>query len=201
MLREQVRALIESVDAAACLVSTPEGMVLLERIAPDAFHVTLFGAGHVGQALAASLGLLPCRVTWVDDRDGQFPATIPANVSVVTSAAPPLEVAQAPTGSFFLVMTHSHAIDQDICEEILRRDDFAYCGLIGSGTKRAMFERRLAQRGIPRERLSRLTCPIGIPGIRGKEPAVIAAAVVAQLLQVREAALAGPVGAISAAAL
>jgi xanthine dehydrogenase accessory factor len=70
-----------------------------------------------------------------------------------------------------------------ISEAILRRGDFGFFGLIGSRTKRTRFERRLRDRGIPEAQLARMTCPIGVPGIGGKEPEVLAVAVVAQLLQ------------------
>ena len=94
------------------------------------------------------------------------------------------EVRHAPPGAFYLVLTHQHDLDLRITEAILRRGDFAYLGLIGSKTKRERFMHRFEERGIVPELLARLTCPIGVPGIDGKEPEVIAAAVVAQLLQV-----------------
>jgi xanthine dehydrogenase accessory factor len=191
-LRDPARALFETPQRGATVVPRGDGLVLLDRIAPVDFHVMLFGAGHVGQAIVALLGTLPCRVTWVDAREMQFPAVLPANVTVRWCDDPPAEVDTAEPGTAFLVMTHSHALDQDVCERILRRGDFAYLGLIGSATKRALFERRLGDRGIAREQLARLTCPIGIPGVRGKEPAVIAVAVAAQLLQVREQVAAAP---------
>jgi xanthine dehydrogenase accessory factor len=91
-------------------------------------------------------------------------------------------------------MTHSHALDFDLGEAILARGDFCYFGLIGSRTKRRSFEQRLARRGVDAGILARMTCPIGVPGVHGKEPEVIAVAVAAQLLQLRrrEAALAQP---------
>jgi xanthine dehydrogenase accessory factor len=145
----------------------------------------LFGAGHVGRALVALLAGIPCHVTWVDERESEFPADVPANVSVVVTDMPESEVAAAPTGAYFLVMTHSHPLDQALAEAILRRGDFAYFGLIGSKSKRRQFERRMAARGIPAEHFSDMTCPIGVAGITGKEPATIAVAVAAQLLQVK----------------
>lgn len=191
-LRDAARTLLESSDADASTVffpgaeGTPEGGVLLERIGPEPFRVEVFGAGHVGQALIRVLAGLPCRVRWIDEREAQFPAGIPDNVSVLSVDVPAAEVGTAPAGAWFLVMTHSHALDQDICERVMRRGDFSYLGLIGSKTKRAQFERRLVERGIAREQLGRLTCPIGIPSIRGKEPGVIAVAVAAQLLEMRQ---------------
>ena len=95
------------------------------------------------------------------------------------------EVAAAPRDAYFLVMTHSHPLDEALSECILRRGDFAYFGLIGSVSKRRQFEKRLEARGMPRDRLATMTCPIGVPGITGKEPEVIAIAVAAEMLQIR----------------
>ena len=94
------------------------------------------------------------------------------------------EVATAPPGAFYLVLTHSHALDMALSHAILQRGDFGFFGLIGSKTKRARFEHRLLERGIAPGALQRMVCPIGLPGINGKEPEVIAVAVVAQLLGV-----------------
>lgn len=151
---------------------------------PD-FHVVLFGAGHVGRAVVRALGGLGCRITWIDARDDAFPAEAADGVLRVVSDAPEGEVAAAPPGAYFLVMTHSHAQDEAIAERILARGDFAYFGLIGSVAKRRQFEKRMEARGMPRSRFAGMTCPIGIAGITGKEPAVIAIAVAAELLQVR----------------
>ena len=79
-------------------------------------------------------------------------------------------------------MTHSHELDEDICFEVMKRDDFAWLGLIGSVTKRRRFEQRLVKRGIKSEKLQRLVCPIGLSGIDGKQPATIALSLVAQLM-------------------
>ncbi|MBY4895718.1 xanthine dehydrogenase accessory protein XdhC [Cupriavidus sp. AU9028] len=161
-----------------------------ERIAPDEMHVVLFGAGHVGQALVRVLGTLPCSVQWVDERDTLFPPGCEANIATEATDTPEAVVDQAPPGSYFLVMTHSHALDERLCERILRRRDFAFFGLIGSKTKRARFEHRLTERGIDPARLAEMTCPIGVTGITDKAPAMIAVAIVAQLLQVRDRRLA-----------
>jgi xanthine dehydrogenase accessory factor len=157
----------------------------VEVVRPSDFAIVLFGAGHVGRALVRLLAGLPCRVAWVDSRDAIFPPDVPANVQCVATDAPEAEAAAAPPGAFFLVMTHSHALDERLVEAILARGDFAYCGLIGSRAKRRRFELRLEARGTPRERLASITCPIGVPGVEGKEPGVIAIAVAAELLQIR----------------
>lgn len=147
------------------------------------FRLQLYGAGHVGRAIARLLEGIDCRVQWIDERDSEFPA-VPSAPHIERVCVEPVEaeVAQASAGSCFLVLTHSHDLDLRITEAILRRGDFAYLGLIGSATKRARFVHRFAQRGIAAAVLARITCPIGVPGVVGKEPEVIAVAVVAQLL-------------------
>ena len=157
------------------------------------FTLQLYGAGHVGRAIVRLLDALPCQVTWIDERGAEFPAA-PSAAHIQRLFVEPVEaeVRNAPAGAFYLVLTHSHDLDQAITEAILRRGDFGYLGLIGSATKRARFLHRFEARGVPAESLARLTCPIGLPGIPGKQPELIALAVVAQLLQVAAAKLPSP---------
>lgn len=161
--------------------------LLFERVAPPAWRVALFGAGHVGTALVGLLAGLECRVDWIDERADAFPEALPGNVRRVVSEAPEEEVAGLPAGADLLVMTHSHPLDLRIVEAALRRTDLRLVGLIGSTTKRARFLARLAHRGFPPEAVARLTCPVGLPGVGGKRPAEIAIAVAAQLLQLEAA--------------
>lgn len=190
-----------AIAAARVLLDTPNGARVLQcsddreeeeafffdPITPPDFEIVLFGAGHVGRALVAVLANIDCRITWVDGRDDAFPALVPANVEVVATDAPEAEIARAAPRSFFLVLTHDHALDERLSEQILRRADYAYFGLIGSLSKRRQFERRLQARGIAAESIATMTCPIGSSGIAGRAPGVIAVAVAAQLLQRREA--------------
>jgi xanthine dehydrogenase accessory factor len=164
--------------------------VYLDPVPVADFEIVLFGAGHVGRALVRVLAALPCHVTWVDAREEEFPRDVPANVTVACTDVPEAEVNAAPAGSHFLVMTHSHALDEALAERILKRNDFAYFGLIGSLAKRRQFERRMQRRGMPAARFAAMTCPIGVAGIPGKEPAMIAIAVAAELLQARAKAVA-----------
>lgn len=157
---------------------------LVDAVRAPTAHLVLFGAGHVGAAIVRLLGSLPCRVTWVDEREDIFPDSVPANVRIEATDTPEAIAATAPAGTSFLVMTHSHALDQRLCAAILARLDAGWFGLIGSLTKRRQFEHRLRARGLD---ATRMVCPIGVPGIAGKQPAVIAIAVVAQLLSVWEA--------------
>jgi len=91
-------------------------------------------------------------------------------------------VEKAGAGCIFVVMSHSHTLDEEICHAILQRDDFRFLGLIGSATKRKRFVHRLRQRGIAKDQLERLVCPIGLAGIHGKQPATIALSLAAQLM-------------------
>ena len=166
---------------------------LADACRAPAARLYLFGAGHVGTAIVRAMSALPCQITWIDERDDMFPASLPANVTVELTDTPEALVAAAPDDASYLVTTHSHALDQALAEAILRRERIGWFGLIGSATKRVQFERRLQQRGIATARLADMVCPIGIPGINGKEPAVIAIAVAAQLLLVWQAMAAKPI--------
>jgi len=158
----------------------------IEPVPPPELDVVLFGAGHVGTALAEVLATLPCSLTWIDSRGHLFPDVPLPNVRTEIVQEPETAVEDCPRGAFYLVMTHSHQRDFDICERILVRGDFAYCGLIGSRAKRRSCEKKLRLKGITETMLNRLTCPIGVAGIGGKRPAEIAVAAAAEVLQVRE---------------
>lgn len=167
------------------------GSQALELSGPDAFSesfgvagtpLMVFGAGHVGKALIYALAPLPFEVTWVDSREGIFPEDLPSNTRALNPAAPPQVLAQAAPGSMIVIMTHSHALDLELVAAALGTPFCTFVGLIGSQSKCARFRKRLRDRGIPGDAVERLVCPIGIPGITGKQPAVIAASVAAQLL-------------------
>lgn len=151
-------------------------------------HIALFGGGHVGWALVQTLARLPLRVSWVDSRDGIFPESLPAHVCAEFSEPVHQAVATLATGSHVLVMSFSHAEDLDVVAACLMRQrvqaDLPFIGMIGSKTKWAAFRHRLQARGFSEEELAQVTCPIGLPGIHGKAPEVIALAVAAQLLLV-----------------
>ena len=149
--------------------------------------VALFGGGHVGHALARTLASLPFFLTWIDSRDGVFPAAVPAQVCCEHSEPVQAAVAALAPQSRVLIMSFSHAEDLDILAACLQRQrakaDLPYIGLIGSKTKWATFRHRLEARGFLEAELAHVTSPIGVAGITGKQPAVIAVAVAAQLLQ------------------
>jgi xanthine dehydrogenase accessory factor len=151
--------------------------------------VALFGGGHVGHALVQVLARLPFSLRWIDSRDGVFPESLPGGVVCEHSDPVQAAVADLPPASRVLIMSFSHAEDLDIVAACLLRQrkqgDLPYIGLIGSKTKWATFRHRLEARGFTAAELGHVTSPIGVPGIVGKEPEVIAVAVAAQLLQAR----------------
>jgi xanthine dehydrogenase accessory factor len=156
---------------------------LLERLDDALPPLWLYGAGHVGQALARILVDLPLRLTWIDSRAGQFPAELADRARILSDIDPVDSVAAAPSGTRFLVLTHSHPLDYALCVAILRRGDFSWAGLIGSKSKAARFRSRFARDGIEARAVARLVCPIGIGGIASKWPAAIAVGVAAQVLR------------------
>jgi xanthine dehydrogenase accessory factor len=159
-------------------------VLLVEPFLAAPWHVWIFGAGHVGKALVHHLAGLPARVVLVDGRAGEFPAALPANARAQHEPHAEDAVADVPPGAMALVMTHSHDLDLALVERLLRRADLAYVGLIGSATKRARFEARLAAKGIAADRL---VCPVGDASAGDKHPHAIAITVAAQLLAVRAA--------------
>lgn len=157
------------------------------RLQPALQPVALFGGGHVGHALMAVLARLPFALTWIDSRDGVFSQDLPPGVTCDHSDPPQSSVSGLAAQSFVLIMSFSHAEDLDVLAACLQRQreraDLPYIGLIGSKTKWATFRSRLRARGYTDAELAHVTSPIGIPGVLGKQPEVIAVAVAAQLLQ------------------
>ncbi len=161
-----------------------EDLRLLETLQRSRPPLHIFGAGHVGQALVRLLGdLAMFEITWIDPRAELLPGGLPAEVHAVVSEAPAQLASAAPPGTRFVVMTHDHGLDYELCRAILRREDAFWLGLIGSASKSARFRSRLLREGLPEAAVSRLHCPIGIPGIASKLPAALAIAIAAQLLQ------------------
>ena len=156
--------------------------VFLDVVNTTGLNIAVFGAGHVGSAVVTTLSGLDAQIRWVDSRAGVFEA-VPVDVRAIETQHPVDEVAAMPPAAFYLVMTHSHGMDFDICQAVLAREDAAYCGLIGSRSKRRQFEKRFHSEEADQVLLDQLTCPIGIDGIRGKTPKEIAIAVAAEILQ------------------
>ncbi|MBB4003299.1 xanthine dehydrogenase accessory protein XdhC [Aurantimonas endophytica] len=172
----RVRLAIRRADAA--LMATMLADEETRRLARPA--VLIFGAGHTGRALAAALALLPLNVRLIDSRPGTLEG-VPDAVTAVAAALPEAEIADAPAGAAYLVMTHAHSLDFMLTAAALARGDAAYVGMIGSATKRERFRRQLEAEGRGPD-IARLTLPIGGPALRDKRPEVIAALTAAEIL-------------------
>ncbi|WEX75523.1 xanthine dehydrogenase accessory protein XdhC [Sinorhizobium numidicum] len=144
-------------------------------------HVYIFGAGHVGNALATALSLVPVRTVLVDTREHELSGVDTPGIETCLTAMPEAVVRDAPPDSAFVVLTHDHALDFLIATEALGREDACYVGMIGSKTKRATFKRWLSHEINQPKLLDRLVCPIG-GAIKDKRPAVIAALAAAEII-------------------
>ncbi len=144
-------------------------------------QVTLFGAGHVGRALAVALKPLPVTTLVVETRQAELDE-LPDGIERRLVAMPEALIAELPPGSFVLILTHDHALDFLIAREALARSDLAYVGMIGSATKRATFAHWLAREGGAPSLMERLTLPVGGTAVKDKRPEVIAAMTAAEIL-------------------
>lgn len=171
-----------------------EVTLLFERL-PVVPAVAIFGVGHVGLELARILARQEIELHLVDTRAGQLAAE---RLAVLDDAVAELHVHQVPMlpevvldelppGCHVLIMTHDHAEDIALCDAVLRRDDVGWVGLIGSAGKWARFRRRLAEDGHPPDMIAKISTPIGLPDIAGKEPATIALGIAADLVRRFEA--------------
>lgn len=156
--------------------------LLFEAYAPQRLPTLLFGAGHVGRALAPLLASLPLDVQWIDERDAEFPEHRPARVNVQCDVDPLEVLEKAPVGAAYVIMTHNHPLDYALTEAALRRGDASFIGVIGSNSKARRFRLRLAHRGFAEEQIAAVHCPVGLREVPGKQPAEIAIAVAAQLI-------------------
>ena len=166
------------------------GFVITEQFGELRRRLYLYGAGHVGRALVMALAPLPFDVQWIDNRPNAFPTYAPENVTCIAPTNPLQPLLDCPEGCLVWIMSHSHALDLEVADAALRNSAVAHVGLIGSATKRARFEKRLQDAGVPETRIKGMMCPIGVAGIRSKEPASIALSAAAQLQILHEQLLA-----------
>jgi len=153
---------------------------LIETLQETSRPFWIYGAGHIGRALVETLQGLPFDITWIDTARNRFPTNIPVHVTALVAANPADVVHHAPTNAQHLILTYSHALDFELCHQVLSRD-FTSLGVIGSATKRARFTKRLRALGHSDAQITRMICPIGNRAL-GKTPKAIAVGVVADLL-------------------
>lgn len=158
----------------------PEQMLLQDDLAAPELSVVLCGAGHVGRAVSRLLSELPVRLIWLDNRPEVFPVACPEHITTLQGG---VELISAmPADACWLVMTDSDLLDFCWVEQILQRGDARYVGLLGSHSKLASFNLRLMG-SLPLGQIASIRCPVGIAGIDSRQPAAVAIAVVAELLQ------------------
>ncbi|WP_105901670.1 xanthine dehydrogenase accessory protein XdhC [Vibrio gangliei] len=184
LLKGENKTHIERFNLGARLGQCCGGMATLsfEPIGLNQHHLVLFGAGHVAKALVNIVQTLPFKITWIDEREAEFPSQLPPNVNKLVSDDPVGEIKHLPANCYYLVMTHNHQLDFDLAREILTQDRFSYFGMIGSQTKRKKFDLRLAHRGFSQDSIEKMQCPIGISMVKGKHPAEIAVSVAGELI-------------------
>lgn len=166
-----------------------EVTLLLEPVFPARPAVAIFGAGHVGWALVTVLGTLPLDIHLIDSRATTLEQAATLELATLHkhhAPVPESALDELPASAHLLVLTHDHAEDIAILDAALRREAWGFIGLIGSSAKWAHFRRRLLEQGHNEATLSRVTTPIGLPGVPGKSPQTIAIATAAQLLGVLE---------------
>ena len=167
-------------------IPIPEVRRVSETIRPTLPRLVIFGAGHVGQAVARAFAPLPFHLDWLASREDLRPEASGTRATILTEDELQEAVEAAPADTLFAIFTHSHDLDYRLTRAVLARGDFRYLGLIGSRTKRARFESRLRDDGVADADLARLVCPIGVAELKSKAPAVIAVSLAAQLLQLTE---------------
>jgi len=156
---------------------------LKEQIINQNQNLYIFGAGHVANALLSKLDGVGFNIFIIDSREN-FISKINADfVFPILAKDHTIIIKNSPSKSFYLVLTHSHQLDLSICDSILKKNDFTFIGLIGSKTKKIRFKKRLIEIGHNENSIDKIECPIGIQGIEGKEPDVIAISIIARLLE------------------
>lgn len=157
--------------------------VLFEVFVNDKMQLDIYGAGHVAQALIPILAQLPMRIRWIDSRADIFPPQIPENVEKIIDEEPTAQVKLASKNSAFLILTHTHQLDFELCKAILKRDNIFWLGVIGSETKAKKFRYKLTQRDFSATQIAQMTCPVGLQEVTGKLPMEVAIAIAGQLVE------------------
>lgn len=175
------RLLAEARNAAAPATTHLTNGWLIEPLHRPAHPLWIYGAGHVGRAITATMApLASWDITWIDTAADRFPDPLPERVTQLVAANPAQAVRHAPPDAHHLILTYSHAMDLELCHALLDHG-FASAGLIGSASKWTRFRKRLRALGHADASILRIACPIGDPTL-GKEPQAIAVGVTAALL-------------------
>jgi xanthine dehydrogenase accessory factor len=160
---------------------TRDGRFVEERLIQPP-RVFVFGAGHVGAAIARAAAAAGFRVIVIDDRaEYADPSRFAAEVSVLAADLDAtLERHTLTSGDAVVIATRGHRNDALILERIAT-SDAGYVGLLGSRRKKAVVTKGLTAAGIPANSLKRVRVPVGL-AIGAVTPEEIAVSVVAELI-------------------
>ncbi|REL27611.1 xanthine dehydrogenase accessory protein XdhC [Thalassotalea euphylliae] len=156
--------------------------IMFEVMISQHMNLDIYGAGHVAQALVNVLAHLPINIRWIDSRADVFPQQIPANVRKVVTDDPVAQADVAKPNTAYLILTHNHQLDFALTQAILKRDDAAWLGVIGSETKAKRFRYRLSSRGFASQAVAKMQCPVGLDNVSGKLPMEVAVSIAGQLI-------------------
>lgn len=159
-------------------------VILFEVMTCQHLKLDVYGAGHVAQALMVILEKLPIKIRWIDNREDVFPQYIPKNVTKIIDESPVEQSKLADKNSAFLILTHNHQLDFELTENILKRQDSLWLGVIGSETKAKRFKHRLAHREFINTDIQKMVCPVGLSNIAGKLPMEVAVSIAGQIMEI-----------------
>ncbi|HOX42537.1 MAG TPA: XdhC/CoxI family protein [Myxococcota bacterium] len=156
------------------------GVYLEPIVAPR--RVVIFGAGHVGTAVARVAKLLGCHVTVVDERPEWASRERLPEVDVIATRPFAEHLASQPPTSkdHVIIVTRGHDHDQLVLEGVVHRRP-AYVGMIGSRKKVKAALEKLRDLELPAEALEAVHAPIGLD-IGAVTPEEIAVAIGAELV-------------------
>ncbi len=187
ILRGAARWPVEVPELSLVRVGEGEGEMVIERLAPARPRFHVYGTGLVARALVKLLADLPFEVVWIDTAPGHFPPGTDERVRTMVSDDPERLARQAAPGGLHAVMTADHDCDLAVIRALVQAGGALYLGVIGSPLKRERLVARLMEDGCNESGLDAIACPIGLPGIRSKNPAVVAVAIAAQALTALQA--------------
>ena len=193
-IKEERRGnIIFDTSSSSLMPELLEGEVPKSKQNVDTFHiqplydsrprVILYGAGHVGRAVAAISLQLPILLTVVDGRKSQL-VQVPSGENITSEHwdNPVSQANKVLSAKAAIIMTHSHGLDYRLCQSLIKNPHFLYIGLIGSMTKSERFRRALRKEGNTDKEISRIISPIGRNGPHGKEPGIIALSVLSEVI-------------------
>ena len=165
-----------------------EDSICYERFAySEKQPVAVFGAGHISRALMPMLSKLPVKVYWIDDRKAELDK-YEGDTSTINIVCddPSVAVSDLPKNIYCMIITYSHQIDFDICEQVMLRDSFCYLGVIGSSIKGNKFKKRLLNKGLSENIVDKLRCPMGMKYKFIKSPIAISISIATDLINYLE---------------